>query len=122
MKKSLLLFSILLLTLSFTSKVNAQVIVDSVSIQPSYTNQTFYSMPNGTLSTVSNTDWDLGFQIRGFAASIIINSKNNVHLYKTNKDVSQWASMSVADTTGLLNPSDELLNSDTSWDWGAFNI
>lgn len=121
MKKSVLLLSFLLYSSWFT-KMHAQVIVDSVSIQPGYTNQTYYSMPNGTLSTVSNTDWDLGFQIRGFAASIIINSKNNVHLYKANKDVSQWASMTVADTTGLLNPSNELLNSDTSWDWGAFNI
>ncbi len=121
MKKKLLLLSILLYSSLFSS-MHAQVIVDSVGIQTGYTNQTYYSMPNGTLSTVSNTDWDLGFQIRGFAASIIINSKNNVHLYKANKDVSQWSTMTVSDTTGLLTPSNELLNSDTSWDWGAFNI
>lgn len=123
MKKLLLLFSIVLMTSTLSKNVYAQPIVsDSVSIQPGYTNQTYYNMQNGTLSSVSNTDWDLGFQIRGFSASILINSKNNVHLYKTNKDVGQWSTMTAADTTGLLTPSNELLNSDTSWDWGAFNI
>ncbi len=123
MKKLVLFFSIVLLTSTLSKKINAQPIVsDSVDIQPGYTNQTYYNMQNGTLSTVSNTNWDLGFQLRGFPASIIINSKNNVKLYKANKDAGQWSTMTVADTTGLITPSNELLNSDTSWDWGAFNI
>ena len=121
MKKSLQVFSIALLLIMLTKNIQAQVISDSVTIQPGYTNQTYYSMPNGTLSTVSNTDWELGFQLRGFAASILINSKNNVHLYKANKDVNAWSTMTVADTAGLINPSNELVNSDTSWDVGAFN-
>lgn len=95
----------------------------TVSIQPGYTNQTFYSMNNGVVSSVSNMDWDLGFQLRGFAASILINSKNNVKLYKADKAVSQWSSMTASDTTGIVsNPAYELFNSDTSWDFGAFNV
>ena len=121
MKKSVQLFSIALLSVMSTKNIQAQVINDSVSIQAGYTNQTFYSMPNGMLSTVSNTDWDLGFQLRGFAASILINSKNNVHLYRSNKDAIQWSTMTAADTTGILNSAYELFNSDESWDWGAFN-
>ena len=102
-------------------RVSAQMVADSVSIQSGYTNQAFYNMQNGTVSSVSNQDWDLGFQLRGFAASIIINSKNGVHLYKSSKDVSHWGMMSPSDTTGLLNYSNELFNSDSSWDVGAFN-
>jgi hypothetical protein len=115
-KKITLLLFLLTLSISEYAQVTSQVI----SIQPGYTNQTFYNMNNGVVSSVVNTDWDLGFQLRGFYASIMINSKNNVHLYKANKDASQWASMVTSDTTGVLsNPSYELFNSDTSWNFGA---
>ena len=116
--------TIVIITLLLGStQSKAQVVSDLVSIQQGYTNQVFYSMGNGELSNVSNTDWDVAFQIRGFPASILINSKNNVRLWKANKDVSQWSAMSYADTTGIVsNPAYELLNSDTSWDYGAFNL
>lgn len=118
MKKYLLLF--LVIATSIAAK--AQMVADIVSVQPGYTNQAFYSMANGELNNVSNTDWDLAFQIRGFAASILINSKNNVRLWSANKSVAQWSAMTSADTTGILsNPGYELFNTDTSWDFGAFN-
>ncbi len=101
---------------------NAQVVSDVVSIQPGYTNQVFYNMNSGELSNITHTNWDIAFQLRGFAASILINSKNNVKLWKANKDISQWSTMMTSDTTGIVNnPAYELVNSDTSWDFGAFN-
>jgi len=84
---------------------------ETVTINSGYTNQTFYSMANATISTIDNTDWDLGFQISGFEAAILINSKNNVKLFKANKDASEWSTMTAADTTGMYNY--ELLNNDT---------
>lgn len=111
-----------LTVLFFSLTSHAQMTSHSVSIQPAYSNQAFYSMSNGELSNVSNTDWDIAFQLRGFAASILINSKNNVKLWKANKSIAQWSSMTATDTTGILsNPAYELFNSDTSWDFGAFN-
>ena len=102
--------------------LKAQVSSEVISISPNYTNQVFYSLSAGEVSNVSNLDWDIAFQNRGFAASILINSKNNVRLWKANKSVAQWSAMTVTDTTGILsNPSYELFNSDTSWDFGAFN-
>ena len=102
---------------------NAQVVSEVVSIQPGYTNQVFYNMNSGELSNITHTDWDIAFQLRGFAASILINSKNNVRLWKANKDISQWSTMLSSDTTGVVNnPAFELMNSDTSWDFGAFNV
>ncbi len=118
MKKLLPLF----LLIVWTAASKAQMVSQVVSIQPGYTNQAFYSMNNGIVSNVNNTDWDLAFQIRGFAASILINSKNNVRLWNANKSVAQWSSMTSADTTGIINnPTYELFNADTSWDFGAFN-
>lgn len=92
---------------------------ETVTINPGYTNQTFYSMANATVSTIDNTDWDLAFQISGFEAAILINSKNNVKLFKANKDASEWATMTAADTTGMYYS--ELLNNEAHMFNGAFN-
>ena len=92
---------------------------ETVTINSGYTNQTFYSMANATISTIDNTDWDLGFQISGFEAAILINSKNNVKLFKANKDASEWSTMTAADTTGMYNY--ELLNNEAHMFNGAFN-
>jgi Secretion system C-terminal sorting domain len=99
--------------------VTAQTAVyDSVTINAGYANQTFYSLQNGTVSSVSNTNWDLGFQISGFESSIIINSKNNVKLYKAAIDTFTWAT---EDTTGMLTAANQLYNADSTWLQGAFN-
>jgi len=105
-----------------TGTLSAQMVPQTVSIQPGYTHQAFYSMNAGLVSTAVNNDWDLAFQFRGFAGSILINSKNNVRLWKAGKTVGQWLSMTTSDTTGVLSdPANELVNSDTSWNFGAFN-
>ena len=122
MKSILQKLSLAILAGVFTLSATAQT-TDTVTVNPGYTNQTFYSFASGTVSSVSNLDWDLAFQLRGFAASILINSKNNVRLFKANKATADWSSMTVADTTGILStPTNELFNSDTSWDFGAFNM
>jgi hypothetical protein len=90
-----------------------------VTINPGYMNQTFYSMSNATVLSVDNTDWDLAFQISGFEAAILINSKNNVKLYKAGKDASEWNSIVPSDTTGMYYS--ELLNNDAHIFNGAFN-
>ena len=99
-----------------------QTVQDTVSIQPGYTHQVWYSLANGDVDSHINTDWDLAFQLRGFAGSILINSKNNVRVWKANKSAAQWSAMTNSDTTGVVNnPAYELFNSDTSWDFGALN-
>jgi hypothetical protein len=94
---------------------------ETVTINPGYTHQAFYSLANGTVLTPVNTDWDLAFQISGFEASILINSKNNVRLFNAGREASEWNQITSFDTIGYLNPANELLNSDTSWRRGAFN-
>ncbi|MDQ3049767.1 MAG: T9SS type A sorting domain-containing protein [Bacteroidota bacterium] len=104
-------------------QINAQgQIFDVVSIGPGYTNQSFYSLSNGEISNELNTNWDLAFQISGFQATILINSKNNVRLFKSGIDINSWSSITANDTTGVLNAANELYNQDTSWWAGAFNV
>lgn len=99
----------------------AQQVFDQVSIAAGYSDQSFYSMDNGEISNVSNTDWDLAFQITGFQAAIRINGKNNVRLFRAGLSVNDWSNITAMDTVGKLNPSYELFDQDTSWWVGAFN-
>lgn len=120
--KNLYSLALLLTLVGTVSSVRAQMVAETISIQQGYANQAFYSMANGQLSNVSNTDWDLAFQIRGYAASILINSKKGISLWKSTKDAGQWSTMVTSDTVGIVNnPAYQLFNSDTSWDFGAFN-
>ncbi len=122
MKSSLLQKALLFSCIVLSSAFNATAQVSqTVSIQPGYTNRTFYKMSSGTVSSVSNIDWDLGFQLRGRSGAITTNAKNNVHLWKSNKAISNWSSIISADTTGILVSSNELHNSETTWNNGAFN-
>lgn len=115
---------LLLISFLFTGSINmyAQPVYDIVSVGPGYTNQSFYSLANGEVSNVINTDWDLAFQISGFQATILINGKNNVRLFKSGLDINSWSAITPNDTVGVLNSNNELFNQDTSWWAGAFNI
>jgi len=116
-------FSIAVLILTLNHSVNAQTpVYDVVSIGPGYANQVFYSMPNGEVAIESNTNWDLAFQISGFQASILVNSKNNVRLFKSGLDINAWSTVTPADTIGKLNTGNELFNKETRWWSGAFNV
>lgn len=118
--KTMLFLSILILG-SYNVRAQTQIF-DVVSIGAGYTNQSFYSLANGEVSNEVNTNWDLAFQISGFQAAILVNGKNNVRLFKSGLDVNSWSSITANDTIGMLNSGNELLNQDTSWWAGAFNI
>ncbi len=98
----------------------SQTIDDSISMGAGYPNQVFYSLENGTVSTVDNTNWDVAFAVVGQGAkgSAILFNDAFGSLYKVpSVDTSAWSSL---DTTGMSS-WEILLNSDTSWTNGAFN-
>lgn len=110
-------FTALFFLISF-AWVQGQAVTDTVSILPGYTNQTFYSLANDAVATVTSADWDLAFDASSFGAGIRINGANSCELYEyANGDTSDFGSI---DTTGLGGWS-VLHNSDTSWTIGAFN-
>lgn len=115
MKKQLLSVCIALSALA----TNAQSTNDSVSIEAGYANQTWYSLENGTLESAPKDEWDLAFEINGFASSIRLNHVNGNKLWVyAHGDTADWSSI---DTTGISSwPA--LFNSDTSWARGAFNV
>ena len=114
MKKIILLFFTV-----FTLVSQAQQVDDSVSIEPLYTSQSFYSLDNGEVAKYSNENWDIAFSVSGHGAagSAILLNEATTQLWATPFDTSGWDNF---DTTDYVS-WDEQFNSDTSWTNGAFN-
>jgi len=91
---------------------------DSVILNASYTNQSFYNLNIGEVANVDNTNWDLAFSSSGYGSAIRINAQAGVELYVyPNGDINDWNSV---DITNINNWS-PIINSDTTWSIGAFN-
>ncbi|MEC7645890.1 MAG: T9SS type A sorting domain-containing protein [Bacteroidota bacterium] len=92
---------------------------NQISLNSSYTNQSFYSMQNGEVLNVSNEDWDIAFSTASFSSSIRTNDGKGVELYTYQLgDTSAWNNISSNDINNL--PS-LMFNTDTSWQYGAFD-
>ena len=116
MKKIITIFTLGLISFN----VNGQAVNDSISMESLYTNQVFYSLDNGEVSNINNNDWELGFSADGdgAAGSAIILNEATATLWAYPSDTADWNSF---DTTGHLS-WEQLLNTDTSWTNGAFNV
>lgn len=77
----------------------------------------FYSFENGEVKTESNTNWDLSFEITGFASGIHINAQAGCELFISPFKVDEWSSF---DTTGMSS-WEQSRNGHESWSEGAFN-
>lgn len=116
MKK--LIFTSILSSLLLISKAQAEI--DSTSMQGLYTNQVFYSLDNGEVSNVDNNNWAIAFSVSGTGAagsSILLNEATST-LWAYSGDISQWNSFDTAN----FNSWERLLNTDTTWTNGAFNV
>lgn len=93
----------------------------------SYPNDVFYSLRNGVQSTTPNNNWHLAFQMTppgpyGNVSVLANHAQTGVQVYSLHKKASvSFASLSAADTAGLTGDARQLYNSDTSWNFGAFN-
>jgi len=110
--------SLVILAVSLSS-ATAQLVEDSVSMEPFYSNQVFYSMADGEVSSIINNDWDLGFSCsgNGAAGSAIILNEATTTLWAYPGDTASWASVDTVNHSSW----EQLLNTDTSWTNGAFN-
>ena len=93
---------------------------NQISLNPSYTNQSFYSMQNGEALNISNENWDIAFSTSSMSSTIRTNDGKGVELYTYQLgDTSAWANISNND---LNNLPELMFNTDTSWEYGAFDI
>ncbi|GAB4449407.1 MAG: hypothetical protein OHK0036_06340 [Bacteroidia bacterium] len=99
--------------------LQAQTIVDTVSIGAGYANEKWYSLQNDEQGSAPKNNWDIAFETSGMGSAIHINSVIGTKLwFYKNGDTSAWNSI---DTTGI-NSWTARYNSDTSWSVGAFNV
>lgn len=118
MKKITSLFVSLLLAAFSNYQVQCQVPVnDSISLEPGYTDEVYYSLDNGIIQSAVRSNWDIAFYTLSFSAGIRINGGSGVVLYAyPNADTSGWMNV---DTSGL-STWPELRNSEAYWEEGAF--
>lgn len=90
----------------------------SISLLPSYTNQSFYSLKNGEVANLNNTDWDLAFSTATMSSSIRINAGIGTELYSYPLgDTTDWNNFNSSNLSNWL----PIYNSDTNWFVGAFD-
>lgn len=109
--KAFKLFILLLSSLSTTAQT-----LDSISMNPGYSHQSYYDFETGEVLTIDQSNWDLAFDASGFGAAIRINDiKFSIFLYPG--DTSDFSTL---DTLGMTT-WEQLVNSDTDWYIGALN-
>jgi len=97
---------------------SAQMTQDSVNANSGITHDVYYSLSDGQVAKVENSNWDLAFDVSGFGSVIRVNDINGTKLYLYPKnDKSGW---STVDTSGISS-WEELNNSPSDWYTGAFN-
>jgi len=109
----------MLAILAIANVAKGQVwIEDSVSLQPSYANDVYYSLKNGVQREENSKNWHIGFSLSiADSAAVWANHSGGARVYDINKTYSQWSSVSLNDTsTGTL-----IYNNDQYWSNGAFN-
>ena len=109
-------FTWMLISIVFIASAQ-QVVEDSISLGPGYSNQVYYAFGNGEVLSSSATNWDIAFRAGTFTSSIRINGGQGVRLYQLPGDTSAFST--TTDTIGLANYN-VLYNADTTWEYGAF--
>jgi hypothetical protein len=115
MKKWTLLLSVLCVV--FFSNTHAQI-SDTVSLQAGYSRMVWYSLENDEQANTPKNDWDIAFDLSNTGAAIWINPSTGTRIWKCACDTSQFESL---DTSGISSWSEQY-NTDTSWQYGAFNL
>ncbi len=116
MKKTI---QILILGLLMAHSSIAQY-TDTVSVGAAYTQQTWYNIETKAKHSQPLNNWDLGFEISGFSASILFNNASGNILFAVPNVSASESNFLSLDTNGISHWQ-KLYNSDTSWNLGAFN-
>lgn len=115
MMKSIPLFA--LLFLAFHMAVAQEGAFDQVSVGAGYANATYYSIDDGSTTSVNHADWDIAFSLGARDLGVLVNEASvgglaDVALYLTTAE-----DFATVDTTGMIR----LYNDEQSWGSGAFN-
>jgi hypothetical protein len=112
MKKNLLVVTMVLISMGLLAQEQKEVVTGA-----GYANDVYYSLENGTVTTVARNNWDIAFVTQQMSVSVLANNGSGVELYTyPGGDIDDWATV---DTTGMdWSP---MYNSLETFDEGAFN-
>lgn len=113
------------LTIILFSNINAQSF-QQISCGPGYNQQSYVKIAEGSEKKVNNSAWDLMFTAFGFQdAGIFINESSGSSMGQNLPQTElYYANTSDFNTTITLDSTitkTKYLNSEASWNWGAFN-
>ena len=95
MKRASLLATMFVMTIGLFAQEQIEVITGF-----GYADDVYYSLENGSVTTVARDNWDIGFTTSNFSISILANNGSGVELYTYSKgDTADWATL---DTTGMI--------------------
>ncbi|MCX7765007.1 MAG: hypothetical protein N2253_08980 [Bacteroidia bacterium] len=117
--KSTTAYSVTILVWGLIPLLNAQSFrrdTDTIVMGAGYVQQVYYQLSSGRQEPALRCGWHLAFEVPIRGAAIRANHACGVVVYKTTRDTTQWAQLSVADT---LHP---LYDDLCYWQKGAFNI
>lgn len=97
-------------------------VVDSVLSGAGFAKTNFYSLANGEVYSHTRAGWDIAFKIGARSASLFLNTSKGNRLYLASTDTTKFLTLLPADTAGVVGANQALWNTDTSWEWGAFNL
>ncbi len=106
------------LLISLTASIISAQTLDTISMGPSYSTQTWYKFETDKETKSPINNWDLGFTTKRLDAGIFVN--HAATLYKAVAPASAWATMTV-DTAALIAGGQTQVNTDSSWSVGALN-
>jgi Secretion system C-terminal sorting domain/HmuY protein len=98
---------------------NAQTWVkDSLVMGTGQTNDVYYHLGTGLVKAESNTNWAMALgNLGGQKAGVYTNTRAGILCYNSHKPVSDWATVTLADTANSV----QQYNQDTCWYTGALN-
>lgn len=117
MKRTLLLSIIVLLAVGLMAQVQKEVITGA-----GYADDVYYSLENGTVTTVQRDNWDIGFIAQVMSVSVLANNGSGVEVYTwPYGTIDDWASVDSASIDWTAMQDSLLYNSIETFDMGAFN-
>jgi hypothetical protein len=92
----------------------------SVSLGAGYSNDVYYRLSDGLITSVPRANWDIAFSVSPREAAVLTNGAAGVTL-KVYPTTAGWSWTAAIDTAGYKKWT-SLYNSDTTWTEGAFNM
>lgn len=95
----------------------AQPTTETISLRQGYVDQVWYSLEQGESARASADEWHIAFEVTSMGFSVLLNNARGVEGYQYPGSVADFETM---DTSNLSQWS-SLVNSDTSWSYGALS-